>query len=70
MWYIADHLKIALIPNSDKSIPGYESSQELKSDFIQDEKRIISNRKKLSYNVFLYENLWVKCYDHFLKDYV
>lgn len=33
MWYIRDHLKIALIPDSGKSIPGYDAfSQELKSD--------------------------------------
>ena len=42
-------LKIALIPDSGKSIPGYDTlSQELKSDFIQDKERIIPNDQELT----------------------
>ena len=49
MWYIRDHLKIALIPDSGKSIRGYDTlSQELKSDFIQDKERIIPNDQELT----------------------
>ena len=49
MWYIRDHLKIALIPDCDKSIRGYDTlSQELKSDFIQDKERIIPNDQELT----------------------
>jgi hypothetical protein len=48
MWYIRDQLKITLIPDCDKSIPGYETlSQELKSDFIQDKERIIPNDQEI-----------------------
>ena len=37
MWYMRRSLKIALIPDSSKSIRGYDTlSQELKSDFNQD----------------------------------
>ena len=49
MWYIRDHLKIALIPDSGKSIRGYDTlSQELKSDFNQDKERIIPNDQELT----------------------
>ena len=49
MWYMANHLKIALIPDSSKSIRGYDTlSQELKSDFNQDKERIIPNDQELT----------------------
>ena len=46
---ITEHLKIALNPDSGKSVPGYDTlSQELKSDFIHDIKRIIPNDQELT----------------------
>jgi hypothetical protein len=49
MWSITDYLKIALIPECDKSISGYETlSHELKADFIEDKVRIIPNDQELT----------------------
>jgi hypothetical protein len=46
---VQEFLTTALIPDSDKSIPGYDTlSQELKADFIQDKDRIIPNDQELT----------------------
>jgi hypothetical protein len=47
MWSITDFLKIALIPDCEKSVPE-TLSQELKADFIKDNERVIPNDHELT----------------------